>query len=151
MHLLKTHVVDDLGLKKALIAFKDKWKRPGVEVGLKLKFGQLSKNLQRHVYRIVQQAYCNALEHSGANQISIAIEERRNVLRIVIKDNGRGFHPTTQIPSDKLDALWRKNGYGLDGMKTRVERALIGKFTLISSLTSGTTIIAEVPVGGTSL
>jgi signal transduction histidine kinase len=155
MYLLKTHAVDDLGLKKALREFVNDWRRPGVEVGLKLKFAQLSKNLQRHVYRIVQQAYCNALDHSGATEISIAIEERGNLLKVTIEDNGRGFHPaaehdSAQIPSDQLEGLWRKRGYGLDGMKARVERAMAGRFTLISSLNSGTKITAQIPIGGIS-
>jgi len=70
MYLLKTHVVDDLGLKNALLAFVTDWKRPGVEVGLKLRFAQLSKTFRPRLPDCAA-TYCNALSTQESTEISI--------------------------------------------------------------------------------
>lgn len=53
--------------------------------------GNLPPETELHVYRIVQEAATNALRHSGASKISIAITPSKRNLRIEIGDNGCGF------------------------------------------------------------
>jgi signal transduction histidine kinase len=44
-----------------------------------------------HLYRIAQEAVANAVRHSGARAITIALEAAGDMLELRIEDNGRGF------------------------------------------------------------
>ncbi|WP_304232462.1 tetratricopeptide repeat protein [Jiulongibacter sediminis] len=66
----------------------------------------LSAHEKRNLYLILKEAVNNAIRHSGADQISIAI----NSDEIVVKDNGSGF------PSDY------NSGNGLRNMKERAQK-----------------------------
>jgi two-component system sensor kinase FixL len=44
------------------------------------------------LYRIAQEALCNALKHSGASRILIGLDCRRGKTVLKVADNGNGFH-----------------------------------------------------------
>ncbi len=82
-----------------------------------------------HLYRIAQEAVNNALKHSGAKKISVALSRKGGVLKMEISDDGRG------LPS----AAKNSGGMGLHLMRYRADliRALL---KLDSSPTTGTHI-----------
>ena len=57
-------------------------------------------------------------------------------IAVVIEDDGQGFDPDTV----------REGGFGLEGMRERVG-LLDGKLQIESSAGTGTTLVAEVPLG----
>ena len=43
------------------------------------------------VFRLVQESVSNALKHGNAKDIWVKIEWLRDIMNIIIKDNGQGF------------------------------------------------------------
>ncbi len=83
-------------------------------------------------YRFVQEGITNALRHGRATMIAISISLVGNIVHILIKDNGIG-----------ADGL--KEGYGLAGMRERIER-LGGKLEISSNSGFGFRLLAKIPV-----
>jgi two-component system, NarL family, sensor histidine kinase DegS len=84
--------------------------------------------VEQHLYRIVQQAFDNALIHASGTIIEIGGELSRAGIRLEVADNGLGF-PTEQAA--ELGALLAHRHFGLVGM---MERAwLVGAETTIKT------------------
>ncbi|MFB6355219.1 MAG: sensor histidine kinase, partial [bacterium] len=98
-----------------------------------------SKELDTAVYRIVQEAVLNAVEHANPDHISIILQYSVGILQVLVEDDGRGFNPEQLKKETPRDAL------GIQGMKERVN-LLDGKFVLESSPGEGTRIRAEIPI-----
>lgn len=88
------------------------------------------------LYRLVQEALTNVSKHSGASQVLVDVQDQASLLRLTIKDYGRGFDP-----------IQNKTGFGLRSMSERAE-ALGGTFQVISQLGQGCTIEVKVPILG---
>lgn len=78
-------------------------------------------------YRIAQEAVNNAVRHSGATNIVIALEKKDHLIKLSVRDNGRGLQPG---PTDH-------SGMGLSIMQSRAH------------LLRGSIDIASPPRGGT--
>jgi signal transduction histidine kinase len=89
--------------------------------------------------RIGQEAIANAVKHSRAQRIEISLEFDSNLVRLSVRDNGRGFD-CDQPPSPA------GAHFGLLGMRERAQQ-IGGRLTVSSSPGAGTEISAEVPVG----
>jgi signal transduction histidine kinase/streptogramin lyase len=99
---------------------------------------QLHPIVRDEVYRIGFEAIRNAHMHSGASRLEVELRYGQD-LAVRVSDNGIGIDPSV---SDK-----GKDGhFGLQGMRERAAR-IGGKFTLLSSSTSGTEIKVVVPGG----
>lgn len=90
------------------------------------------------LYRVVQEALTNIARHSGAAQASIRLQSRDGLLKLIIRDDGRGFDVGAVMNSDE-------RGLGLHGIQERVE-LIGGKLTLESAEGRGTRLCVEVPV-----
>lgn len=86
------------------------------------------------IYRFVQEGITNALRHGRATGISISFSLVEYKIHIQIKDNGIG-------------ADGPKEGYGLAGMRERVER-LGGTLEISSNSGFGFRLLAKIPVKG---
>lgn len=82
------------------------------------------------LYRIMQEAFNNIVQHAGATAITVEISIREGSVHISIQDNGRGF--------DATDKNFR-SGLGLASMRHRA--AMIGGEIVISSIPLRGTII----------
>jgi two-component system, NarL family, sensor histidine kinase DegS len=78
--------------------------------------------------RIVQEALNNVKKHSGADQIEVKFESTDDAVKVIIRDNGKGFTTNTV-----------KGQHGLTVMKERAE-SLGGHLDIISSPGRGTTV-----------
>lgn len=96
----------------------------------------LDSQSQLIAYRLIQECLTNISRHAG-KQVSVDISLRRqaDMVQIAVTDNGKGCD---------LDA--RQSGFGLPGMKERVE-ALSGELIIISQPMHGMQILASLPVG----
>jgi two-component system NarL family sensor kinase len=87
------------------------------------------------LYRIIQEALQNILNHSKATNIDLQFDYKPDFLHIQIADNGKGFD--SNLPN-------RNDGLGLQNMVNRA--ALIGGSAHINSIiNSGTTITIITP------
>lgn len=88
--------------------------------------------------RVAQEALHNALRHSGAGEVDVALIRRGQGAVLSITDNGRGFEPR---------AVRRAGRHlGLVSMRDRAS-GVGGRLTVQSAPGKGTTIEMEVPGG----
>jgi two-component system sensor histidine kinase UhpB len=75
--------------------------------------------------------------HSEAESVDIRLALEGSVIRLEIRDDGRGFEP------DRVS-----RGMGLNGMRERVE-ALGGEFSIESASGAGVRVLIRVPATST--
>ncbi len=129
----------DLGLLPTLLWHFQRYTAQ-THVEVKFKHGRIPRTLPGDVslaaYRVVQEALTNAARHARVSEVDVRVWTSRGSLLLQIKDNGVGFDPSS---------LAVDRGVGLSGMRERV-LALGGKLTIRSSLGSGTTLRAHLPL-----
>lgn len=149
-HLLRPQVLDDLGLVPAL-----RWlgrtlgEWAGFRVDLDLAEGadaaepddRLDPELETLAFRWVQEGLTNAMKHSGAGGATVRVERSADRLRLEIADAGRGFDV-----EEALEGAESSAGFGLRGLRERVELAG-GRFEIRSGAPEGgTRLVAELPL-----
>jgi signal transduction histidine kinase len=100
---------------------------------------RLPAEVERGLLRIAQEALGNALRHSGAHRVNLALAQRDSQVTLRVEDDGRGFDPE--------EAATRSRRLGLTSMRERAE-AMGGTLAIGSTPGRGTTIEVEVSVGG---
>ncbi len=85
--------------------------------------------------RVVREAIANAARHGSATDVAIEVTGADG-LRLVVRDNGRGF--------DVERALAERTGFGLASIRERIEE-LGGTFEVTSAPGRGTVVGAVVP------
>lgn len=99
---------------------------------------RLPAEVEVAVYRIVQQALHNVEAHAEAGTARVCLHFHAEGLRVVIKDDGRGFNPPDVLANNS-------RGLGLIGMQERAE-SIGGSLSMETSPGSGTRIILEIPI-----
>jgi two-component system, NarL family, sensor histidine kinase UhpB len=97
--------------------------------------------IETTTYRIVQEALTNVLKHAQASSVSVIVERRLDVLRVIIEDDGVGFEPS---PGTSNGARGRQ--VGLIGMAERATLAG-GELNIESAPGAGTTVYLHIPLG----
>jgi signal transduction histidine kinase len=100
---------------------------------------RLPPDLELAVYRIVQEALNNVVQHAQADQARVEVRFEDQHLVLSVLDDGRGFEPP-----DLPDALAREGHFGLMGIQ---ERALLygGQLTIRSTVGEGTDLSVRLP------
>ncbi|MBV9172056.1 MAG: GAF domain-containing sensor histidine kinase [Chloroflexi bacterium] len=96
---------------------------------------RLAPDKEQELYRVAQEALNNVLKHSHAARVTMRAAVMNGTATLEIADDGVGFEP----------ALRAGDGFGLPGMRERVER-LGGRFSIESSPGAGTRVRVEVAV-----
>ncbi len=102
------------------------------------ELGGLRPEVATTLYRVAQEAMSNAFRHAHPAQIAIELSEDAEAIRLVVKDDGRGF---------AVETSGREDNFGLVGMQERI-RALNGDFMIESATGKGTTVTVVVPRSG---
>lgn len=139
---LHPSVLDDLGLAAAL-----RWvvrTRAGgseIEVRFELTEGmpRFAGVTEHTAFRVFQEALSNVLRHSGARNVTVALQHEGDSLELSITDNGCGFDPDTA----RKRALEGRS-LGLLGMRERV-RLAGGRIAIESNLGKGTHVHVWLP------
>jgi signal transduction histidine kinase len=108
----------------------------GVDVQLVLEGDPqpLPPGIDLAAYRIAQEGLTNALRHSGASQVTVAVRHQPDSLQVQVRDNGRGLQRT------------KNPGHGLVGVRERV--ALYGGAVEVANgRDRGVTLTATLPTG----
>ncbi len=100
--------------------------------------GRLREEAELAVYRIVQAALSNVAFHSGAKHAKVIVRRTDDRLRIVVRDDGRGFRV-----AEVLETTDR--GLGLAGMQERAAY-LSGRVEFHSEPGHGTRVEVEIPI-----
>ena len=93
--------------------------------------------LRDDIYRIAREALRNAFRHARAGKIEAEIVYGERVLRLRIRDDGRGIDP-------KLLDTGRDGHWGLPGMRERAEQ-IGAKFDIWSEVGAGTELELRIP------
>jgi signal transduction histidine kinase len=139
-HEWRPSVLAHLGLLPALESLAEKVaRRAGIRVTVAGDADlRLPPGVETALYRIVQEALNNAVKHAAARSVWIWLECRPHQVTCSVRDDGKGF-----------DAMrWpQAQGLGLTGIRERVN-TLGGSMLLTTAPSKGTTIQADIPLGG---
>lgn len=96
---------------------------------------KLSKGVEDHLFRIVQEALSNTLRHSKAEKVEIRLLRRGETVRLMIRDDGIGFDLNQK----------KQISYGLVSMEERVME-IGGTLQIVTAPGKGTRIDIRVPI-----
>ncbi len=138
---LRPSALDDLGLEPALLTLVERNRQLGLEVRLssELRYERdraqqrLALEIETALYRITQEALTNTRKHGGARQVHVDLWEDEVNVHLTVQDDGHGFDPAA-----------RTAGFGLTGIRERVEM-LEGELELASAPNRGTTLTVTIP------
>ncbi|MBT4512393.1 MAG: PAS domain S-box protein [Chloroflexi bacterium] len=141
-HDLRPSVLDDLGLLPALELLADDMEKQGVVTNFKVsgEARRLSPEAEVMLFRIAQEATRNIWRHAEASSAEVAIEFVNSRLKMIIKDNGKGF----RLPHSLGDQA-SMGKLGLAGMQERA-RLLGANLRLDTKPRKGTRITVEVRI-----
>jgi signal transduction histidine kinase len=114
-----------------------------VEVSISSAVDSLSRETQRSLMRIVQEALTNVYRHAKATRVDITIEARGRTLQLEIRDDGQGMMAGSRPCRIRPPAL----GTGLRIMYDRLDE-MGGRLEILSAPTAarrGTTLRATFP------
>ena len=118
------------GLRPAL---KTLARRSAVPVSLDVEVdGRLPEQVEMAAYCVVAEALTNTAKHAGASGVDVTVTAGEGVLRVAVRDDGRGGADLTA-------------GSGLVGLTDRVE-ALGGRLWVNSPPGAGTTVQVVLPL-----
>ncbi|TDI48770.1 MAG: hypothetical protein E2P02_00075 [Acidobacteria bacterium] len=138
-HRLHPSTIEHVGLVaglRALCAEFDKEKGIAIELSVPERVRPPAA-VVLSLYRITQEALQNVRKHSGASSVRMSLTASRDVLELVVSDNGIGFDPAN---------IGSGAGLGMVSMQERV-RLLHGTFDVRSSPGAGTTVKVSLPGG----
>lgn len=141
---LRPMTLDDLGLvptvRKFVQHLEEKTKIR-TQFQLRGKERRLPSGMEVAIYRLIQEACSNAIKHAEATHIMLEIAFTDKQVKVLIKDNGKGFDVDLVQSQLKKGSETR---YGLIGMRERVEM-LEGRLDIRSAMGEGTRIEAVIP------
>ena len=137
---LRPAMLDDFGLLPALEWHFERYiSQVDIKVDFKhagLEGRRFQPEVETAAYRIVQEALTNVARHAKVDRVEVGVEADENMLRILVKDLGKGFD-ISSLPATRTG--------GLSGMR---ERAIMlgGRLVLDSAPGAGTLLTIELPL-----
>lgn len=136
-------LLNDFGLAPALARLTARADADGrLRVTLRFDpdpFPRLTNEIETVVYRVVQEAFTNALRHAGASRFLVDLRAQAEQVDLHLEDDGRGF----DVERERRRAL-EGGSFGLLGMEERV-RLAGGRLTLTSRSGHGVVIDVRLP------
>lgn len=118
-HLLHPPMLDEVGLHSALRWYVDGFaKRSGIETSLEFQpgvFPRLAPEVEKAIFRIIQEALTNVLRHSKARKAWISVSKRDGQVVCSVRDDGAGI--SAEIAEFRPGSI----GVGISGMRQRVK------------------------------
>lgn len=131
---LRPAALDDLGLGEAI---RELVNDASATLPVSLTCDELPRRIdpavETVIYRVVQQALNNSIQHAAARQVRVWLSYRNQTVTAVVEDNGRGFD------EDKLPS----HSHGLTGMRDRAS-AVGGRLTIAATPGSGVRVRLDV-------
>lgn len=139
---LRPTALDDFGLATAIRLEVEALRGEGWQATYDGRLGdrRLPPTTETALFRVAQEALNNVRKHAGPARVAVTLEEQEDVVRLEVRDWGRGIGATgpqdVPRPGEHL---------GLIGMQERVG-LLGGRCIVHSQPGAGTRVIAEVPL-----
>jgi PAS domain S-box-containing protein len=139
---LRPSTLDDFGLAAAIQLQVEELQTEGFEASYEGKLGEerLPSTLEANLFRVTQEALSNVRKHAKTDRVCVAIGCHEGVVRLKVRDWGRGFRPSgvrgNAGPGEKV---------GLSSMRDRVA-LLGGSLQIRSEVGLGTSVVAEIPL-----
>lgn len=138
-HELASALLMKFGLKPQLEALADAIESSGkLEVEL-ATFGleeRLDNKTEINVYRMIQILTHNVIEHANAEKITISVNRFKDLLNIIVEDNGQGF---------RQEDVRLKPGLGMKSLAARVHD-LEGVLNIDPRPGQGTLVSIDLPI-----
>lgn len=142
LYRLHPHILEQLGFTKAIESIIKR-----VVQSTKINFSWelhdintiFPKQLQIHIFRIIQEGLTNIVKHSGASQARIQVKIMDKLLSVLIQDDGKGFE------YKPLHFKPESGGFGLNSIYERV-KILKGTCRIYSAPAQGTSIKITIPI-----
>lgn len=146
---LRPALLDDLGLVPALRSYVQQYalRHPEISVALsadrrlKPSAHRLPPEYETALFRVAQEALTNVARHARATHVTVTFEQRPEVVRLEISDNGVGFSPDAA----RVGSYAPGSGLGLVGMRERVT-LVGGRWSVQSAPGEGTRVVVELPL-----
>jgi PAS domain S-box-containing protein len=138
---LRPGVLDDLGLVAALEWQGQQFQqRTDTVCVVRSNVGErrLERALSTEIFRICQEALTNVARHAQASKVEVMLEHRDQLLRLEVRDDGKGI---------SAEAVSNTASLGLLGMRERARR-LSGNVRISGAPGAGTLVTVEVPFQG---
>ena len=136
---LRLPAIDELGLVAWMTGYLADYERQfavTVEASLPGEEPRLNGDQTVTVFRVLQEALTNAVQHGQPTHVGVDLEYCGNAVRVRVRDDGCGFDPGA------LDAA--AGHYGVISMKERAAQVR-GSVTIASTPGEGTQVEAVVP------
>jgi signal transduction histidine kinase len=140
---LRPAALDEIGLRAAVEGLVERMaSTQGLEIKTDIALAsdtegtpRLAPEVESTAYRIVQEGLTNVVKHAAASTVAIRVAEVDGHLEVTVRDDGGGFEPSAP-----------RTGFGLTGMRERVE--MLGGTLAVESSPAGlgTLVRASVPV-----
>ncbi|MGG1527260.1 sensor histidine kinase [Peribacillus frigoritolerans] len=135
---LRPMALDDLGLVPTLRKYLQTTEDYNNGVNLNfVNLGQVKRlpsDMEVALFRLVQEAVQNSLKHADPKQIQVKLSISKEMVTVVVKDDGKGFDSSIQ----------KEGSFGLVGMRERVELQE-GEMTIDSQPGAGTLVFIQIP------
>jgi two-component system NarL family sensor kinase len=140
---LRPRLLDELGVTRALEKLSESAARASgfqIESQLEIIDDLFSGEDETHLYRIVQECLSNAIKHSGASTIRLAVARNREEVLVVVEDDGCGSDATAVHVKNR-----RTSGSGMIDLRMRM-LLLGGRFEADSAPGKGTRLRFRIPI-----
>lgn len=135
LHLRPTELENRTLVEGMDVLIKELRDKSDLTVQFKHEVASLPKQIEEHIFRIIQEVINNTLRHAQANRLDIYLYQTRNELKLKVSDDGIGFEPAT------LDEL----SYGLKNIEDRVHD-MAGSLKILTAPKKGFSIEICVPL-----
>lgn len=140
-HLLHPPLLDEGGLVVALRWYLEEMtKRSAIDTVLDLQpcaFPRLSPQLERTLFRIVQEALTNVFRHAQAQKVCVTLNQRDGKILLTVRDDGKG------VPEQTAKLRPGSIGVGIGGMRERARE--LGGELLLRNANPGTIVEITIP------
>ena len=134
---LRATPLEDLGLNLAIRNLaRSMTERYNIafDVNIPDDLPELRPEKEHALYRIVEEALRNTVQHAHADNVLISMEKKDSRIAMIIKDNGQGFNSINHESDNSSD-----NHFGLRGMREYAE-SIQAELKIDSQSSQGTTI-----------
>ena len=132
---------DDLGLQESFSQLFDRLKEAHASFDFDLDIEEVDFHndlVSMTVFRAVQEASANAIQHSGGNKLKVVIGNKEGFCDILIADNGSGFSIEEAEEKEEMH-------FGISVMKERIQ-LLGGQICIYSTPEKGTEVRMQIPI-----
>ena len=135
LHLRPTELENRTLVEGMNVLIKELTDKSDLTVQFKHEVVSLPKQIEEHIFRIIQEIINNTLRHAQASRLDVYLYQTPNRLKLKVSDDGIGFDPTSLADMS----------YGLKNIEDRVHD-MAGTLKILTAPKKGVSIEISVPL-----